>query len=70
VQRRLRDSVWTACESWYRVGGTGRVTNNWPGQMVEYVRATRRARPEDYLVLSGANGTPAAASETAVPSID
>jgi cation diffusion facilitator CzcD-associated flavoprotein CzcO len=70
VQRRLRDSVWTACESWYRVGGTGRVTNNWPGQMAEYVRATRRARPEDYLVLTAAQGTPNAVPEAALPSVD
>jgi cation diffusion facilitator CzcD-associated flavoprotein CzcO len=65
VQCRLRDSVWTACESWYRLGGTGRVTNNWPGHMVEYVRATRRAHPEDYMLLAPAHGTPVAAPEAA-----
>ena len=38
LQRRLRHSVWTSCRSWYREGGDGRVVNNWPGQMAEYVR--------------------------------
>ncbi len=47
LQRRLGGSVWTACRSWYR-NESGRVTNNWPGHMIEYVRATRRLRPEEY----------------------
>jgi cation diffusion facilitator CzcD-associated flavoprotein CzcO len=47
LQRRLRGSVWSTCHSWYRTE-SGRVTNNWPGYMIEYVRATRRVRPEDY----------------------
>ena len=32
----------------YRDEGTGRVVNNWPGFMVEYVRATRALRPEEF----------------------
>ncbi|HEU0023031.1 MAG TPA: NAD(P)/FAD-dependent oxidoreductase [Thermoleophilaceae bacterium] len=48
VQERLRGSVWSSCRNWYRDAGTGRVVNNWPGFMVEYVRATRRVRPEEY----------------------
>ncbi len=48
VQQRLRHSVWTACESWYRAGDDGRIVNNWPGQMAEYVVATRHASDEDY----------------------
>jgi cation diffusion facilitator CzcD-associated flavoprotein CzcO len=32
----------------YREAGSGRVVNNWPGFMTEYVRATRRLRPEEY----------------------
>jgi hypothetical protein len=48
VQERLRDSVWTGCRNWYRDAGNGRVVNNWPGFMLEYVRATRVLRPDDY----------------------
>jgi cation diffusion facilitator CzcD-associated flavoprotein CzcO len=48
VQERLRGSVWASCRNWYRDAGTGRVVNNWPGFMVEYVRATRAVRPEEY----------------------
>jgi cation diffusion facilitator CzcD-associated flavoprotein CzcO len=48
VQERLRDSVWAGCRNWYRDEGTGRVVNNWPGLMVEYVRATRALRPEEF----------------------
>ncbi len=48
VQERLRDSVWSSCRNWYRQEGSGRVVNNWPGFMLEYVRATRAIRPEEY----------------------
>ncbi|HET6938639.1 MAG TPA: NAD(P)/FAD-dependent oxidoreductase [Nocardioides sp.] len=34
MQDRLRDSVWAACDNWYRDGG--RVTTNWPGRVGEY----------------------------------
>ena len=48
LQERLRDSVWTSCRNWYRLEESGRVVNNWPGFMVEYVRATRAIRPEEF----------------------
>ncbi len=48
VQERLRDSVWASCRNWYRDQDTGRVVNNWPGFMVEYVRATRAIRPGEF----------------------
>jgi cation diffusion facilitator CzcD-associated flavoprotein CzcO len=51
MQARLADSVWTQCQSWYRKGGDGKVVGNWPGQMLEYVRATRRVDPSEYHVL-------------------
>ncbi|MDP9344359.1 MAG: NAD(P)/FAD-dependent oxidoreductase [Actinomycetota bacterium] len=51
LQRRLRHSVWTSCRSWYRTDGDGRVVNNWPGQMAEYVRLTRRVDLADYREL-------------------
>jgi cation diffusion facilitator CzcD-associated flavoprotein CzcO len=50
LQARLRGSVWTRCANWYR-DPSGRVVNNWPGHMVEYVRRTRRLRAEEYRLL-------------------
>ncbi|MGO4256766.1 flavin-containing monooxygenase [Marmoricola sp. RAF53] len=40
VQRRLTESVWGGCDSWYRDEG-GRVTTNWPGTVIEYKDRTR-----------------------------
>jgi cation diffusion facilitator CzcD-associated flavoprotein CzcO len=51
VQRRLGDTVWTGCHNWYRRDGDGRVVNNWPGFVAEYVRDTRDVDPADYTVL-------------------
>jgi cation diffusion facilitator CzcD-associated flavoprotein CzcO len=51
MQRRLGDSVWASCTSWY-VTESGRVTNNWPGFMYEYRRRTRRLRPGDYRAVA------------------
>jgi hypothetical protein len=47
MQRRLKDSIWTRCESWYR-GPSGRIVNNWPGLMTEYRARTHRLRPSRY----------------------
>jgi cation diffusion facilitator CzcD-associated flavoprotein CzcO len=52
VQRRLRDSVWTGCHSWYRRDGDGRIVTNWPGFVAEYVRDTRHVDAGDYAMLS------------------
>jgi cation diffusion facilitator CzcD-associated flavoprotein CzcO len=49
VQRRLRDSVWGGCASWYRDEG-GRVTTNWPGTVREYKQRTSRVDPADFEV--------------------
>jgi len=51
MQRRLGDSVWSSCSSWYRTA-SGRVTNNWPGYMSEYRRRTRRLEPADYRLVA------------------
>ncbi|MGZ6696209.1 MAG: flavin-containing monooxygenase [Solirubrobacteraceae bacterium] len=59
VQRQLSHSVWTTCRSWYREGGTGRVVNNWPGQMAEYVRLTRHVDPAEYRELHARAPQPA-----------
>jgi cation diffusion facilitator CzcD-associated flavoprotein CzcO len=48
VQARLRDSIWTACDSWYRQDGRGRVVSNWPGFMTEYRRLTREFDAREY----------------------
>lgn len=64
VQEHLRTSVWTGCESWYREGADGRIVNNWPGQMAEYVRATRRVDLSEYDVLTARSSAPLAAAST------
>lgn len=51
VQQRLDGSVWTECQSWYRKDGSGRVVGNWPGFMLEYVRAVEHADAADYELL-------------------
>jgi len=52
VQRRLKDSVWGGCASWYRDDG-GRVTTNWPGTVAEYKQRTARVDPADFEVRRG-----------------
>jgi len=52
MQARLRDSVWTACDSWYR-DDAGRVVNNWPGFMGEYERLVARVDPAEYEFSAG-----------------
>jgi cation diffusion facilitator CzcD-associated flavoprotein CzcO len=49
VQRRLRDSVWGGCSSWYRDDG-GRVTTNWPGTVSEYKERTARVDPAAFVI--------------------
>jgi cation diffusion facilitator CzcD-associated flavoprotein CzcO len=51
LQRRLRDSVWGGCQNWYRRDGDGRIVNNWPGFVAEYIRDVRRVNAADYTVL-------------------
>ncbi|CAB4908676.1 unannotated protein [freshwater metagenome] len=74
VQERLHGSIWTRCDSWYRVEG-GRVTANWPGFMREYAARVRRVRPSEYafwsrpgvadVTATAATGTTAAAATRA-----
>ncbi|MEU8897996.1 NAD(P)/FAD-dependent oxidoreductase [Nocardia sp. NPDC048505] len=47
LQRRLKDTPWNFCSSWYR-NAAGRITNNWPGATVLYRWKTRAFRPADY----------------------
>ncbi|MEV6071385.1 NAD(P)/FAD-dependent oxidoreductase [Nocardia sp. NPDC052001] len=52
AQRRLAGSVWAkgGCTTWYR-NDKGKVTNNWPGLMIEYRRRTRRMDLDKYRVV-------------------
>ncbi|MBC8092537.1 MAG: NAD(P)/FAD-dependent oxidoreductase [Pseudonocardia sp.] len=47
MQHRLGKSVWTGCQSWYRIP-SGRIVNNWPGLMREYRRRTARFDVTEY----------------------
>ncbi|MFC8042757.1 flavin-containing monooxygenase [Nocardia sp. NPDC057353] len=47
LQRRLKDTPWNFCTSWYR-NAAGRITNNWPGATVLYRWRTRKFDPADY----------------------
>lgn len=51
IQRRLADSVWSLCSSWYRTA-SGRITTNWPGTVTAYRRRTRRPDRRDYRVTA------------------
>ena len=59
MDRRLADSVWVRCDSWYR-RRNGRVTNNWPGLMSEYRLRTRRLHPSHYRAAPRSATVPAA----------
>jgi len=49
IQSRLNDMVWSqVSDSWYKTGD--RITNNWPGSVAEYKRATRRVKAADFLL--------------------
>ncbi|QLY31748.1 NAD(P)/FAD-dependent oxidoreductase [Nocardia huaxiensis] len=47
LQRRLRDTPWNFCSSWYR-NASGRITNNWPGMTSLFRWKTREFDPADY----------------------
>ncbi|MEW1739334.1 NAD(P)/FAD-dependent oxidoreductase [Nocardia beijingensis] len=47
LQKRLKDTPWNFCSSWYR-NASGRITNNWPGATVLYRWKTRTFDPVDY----------------------
>jgi cation diffusion facilitator CzcD-associated flavoprotein CzcO len=49
VQRRLADSVWGGCASWYR-DSVGRITTNWPGTVTEYKQRTARVESADFAI--------------------
>ncbi|WP_433661630.1 flavin-containing monooxygenase [Nocardia sp. CA-128927] len=47
LQRRLKDTPWNFCSSWYR-NAAGRITNNWPGATVLYRWKTKAFDLADY----------------------
>ncbi|WP_227998424.1 flavin-containing monooxygenase [Nocardia australiensis] len=47
LQRRLKDTPWNFCSSWYR-NAAGRITNNWPGATVLYRWKTKTFTDADY----------------------
>ncbi|WP_341578397.1 NAD(P)/FAD-dependent oxidoreductase [Microbacterium schleiferi] len=51
LNRMMSRSVWEVggCESWYKIGGTGRVAVKWPGNLAEFERMLAEIRIEDYL---------------------
>ncbi|KAI0074670.1 FAD/NAD-P-binding domain-containing protein [Panus rudis PR-1116 ss-1] len=51
IQRRLNSAVWSVCESWYRVGHTGKISSLWPGSFVEFWWALRTPKWSDYTVV-------------------
>ncbi|TCD67926.1 hypothetical protein EIP91_011790 [Steccherinum ochraceum] len=54
VQRKLADSVWSACSSWYRVGQTGKNTSIWPGSLTHQWLHLRRPAWSDYRAVEAA----------------
>ncbi|KAJ7612176.1 hypothetical protein FB45DRAFT_843471 [Roridomyces roridus] len=50
IQRMLSRSVFVTCNSWYRVGGTGKNTSIFPGPGMLFWWWTRQARWSDYQI--------------------
>lgn len=53
VQRRLAESVWAGCASWYR-DTDGRIATNWPGTVAEYQHRTAQLDLSDFVVTPAA----------------
>ncbi|KAL4864933.1 hypothetical protein BDV12DRAFT_175457 [Aspergillus spectabilis] len=56
LQDRLAKSSFAdpSCSSWYKTSD-GRITNNWPGRVVEYQQGLSRVRWTDYVIEGDAN---------------
>lgn len=57
LQRRLKDTPWNFCSSWYR-NAAGRITNNWPGATVLYRWKTKAFDPADYVEAQATRPSP------------
>jgi cation diffusion facilitator CzcD-associated flavoprotein CzcO len=49
LQRRLDNSVWTLCSSWYRTA-SGTIPTNWPGTTAAYRLRAQRPNTNDYVL--------------------
>ncbi|GAA5066801.1 flavin-containing monooxygenase [Nocardia callitridis] len=57
LQKRLKDTPWNFCSSWYR-NAAGRITNNWPGVTALYRWKTRTFHPNAYTKTFTGTPTP------------
>ncbi|KAJ3513851.1 hypothetical protein NLJ89_g2717 [Agrocybe chaxingu] len=53
IQARLSNSVFMHCHSWYRVGGQGKVTNNFPAAATVFWLWLRKPNWNHYKVVGG-----------------
>jgi cation diffusion facilitator CzcD-associated flavoprotein CzcO len=62
LRKRLAGTVWESggCRSWYQDAKTGESPVLWPGSVVAYMRRTRKAMEQDYVLSQGATKTVAA----------
>jgi cation diffusion facilitator CzcD-associated flavoprotein CzcO len=53
LDRMMSRSVWEVggCESWYKIGGTGRVAVKWPGNLAEFEQMLAEIRVDDYIFV-------------------
>ncbi len=63
LQSRFAGTAWLECNSWYRVGGEGRIVANWPGSMRDYERSVARLDPAEFELVPGPEPGPARARE-------
>lgn len=54
IQKKLANSVWTVCHSWYCVGHTGKNTAIWPGPLLEQWWQLRSPIWGDYKAVGAA----------------
>ncbi|KAI0073282.1 FAD/NAD(P)-binding domain-containing protein [Panus rudis PR-1116 ss-1] len=51
LQTKLSTSVWSACDSWYHVRHTGKISSIWPGSFIQLWWRLRSPRWGDYEVV-------------------
>ncbi|KAL4807495.1 hypothetical protein BDV18DRAFT_151521 [Aspergillus unguis] len=71
IQERLAKSTFAdpACNSWYK-NAEGRITNNWPGTVVEYQRGLAQVRWTDYSVEGDEKGEFVGRKETRIGHVE
>jgi cation diffusion facilitator CzcD-associated flavoprotein CzcO len=52
LQARAAGTVWLTCDSWYRHGGSGRLSLLWPGTAAAFRERNGRFDPQPYRVLA------------------